>query len=132
MKSAIESLSDASGARADYIELRHTLDALNTALDAASNFNTAAHKAAAENVLQGCKKCVTDFLADIAGFEQSKNPLLTQRKLKLGLKKVQWAVCKQKDVLQFKGHPETHVNALQVLLLTFQMYRNHISHFMGS
>jgi hypothetical protein len=33
VKSAVESLFDACGARADYVELRQTLDALEQALD---------------------------------------------------------------------------------------------------
>lgn len=120
-KDAIDSLSDARGARADYIELTQTLNALTTALDAASQFDGAVHQAAIVVVLQGCRECVTDFLADIAKFELLKTKSITVRRLKTGLKKVQWALCKKEDVLNFKGHLETHLSALQLLLLTFQM-----------
>ncbi|KAJ4373372.1 hypothetical protein N0V83_003667 [Neocucurbitaria cava] len=111
-KDAIDSLSDVRGARADYIELTQTLSALTTALDAASQFDGAVHQAAITVVLQGCRECVKDFLTDIAKFELLKNKSVTVRRLKTGLKKVQWALCKKEDVLNFKGHLETHLGLL--------------------
>lgn len=51
LKASIEALSDARGARADYVALRCTLDALSTALDGASKSDTAVHRTAVENIL---------------------------------------------------------------------------------
>ena len=126
-KDAIKSLSDVHGARADYMELMQTLNALNIALDAVNQFESAVHKAAVECVLQGCRECITDFLAEVAKFELLRKKSVTVKRLKSGLRRVQWSLCKKEDILQFKGHLETHLSALQLLLLTFQMLVLHKS-----
>ncbi|CAO2652624.1 Nn.00g009070.m01.CDS01 [Neocucurbitaria sp. VM-36] len=98
-KNVIESLSDVRGARADYIELTQTLSALDTALDAAKQFDTVIHQAAIEIVL---RECHSEEAEDWT--EEST-----------------MGIMQKEDVLRFKGHLETHLGALQLLLLTFQI-----------
>jgi hypothetical protein len=120
-KNAIDSLSDAHGARANYIELQKTFTSLGVALNATIQFDSALHRAAVEAVIHDCKKCITDFLTDVAKFDVLKNASLGKKKLKIGLRKVQWSLCKKEEVQRFKGHLDSHVGALQLLLLIFQM-----------
>jgi hypothetical protein len=49
---AIESLSDTRGGRADFVELRNTLDSLDIALDATSQFGSVLHLATVDVVGQ--------------------------------------------------------------------------------
>ncbi|KAF2800524.1 hypothetical protein K505DRAFT_370195 [Melanomma pulvis-pyrius CBS 109.77] len=105
-KDAVESLSESRGARADYAELRQTLNALQRGFDATSKFDS---------------ECVTDFLVKTGKFEILKENPVNAKSLKVVLRKLEWILRKQEDVSIFKAHLDTHVGVLQLLLLIFQI-----------
>jgi len=119
-KDAIKSLSDAHGARADYVELQSTLKSLDMALNATCQFDSALHQVAVDAVVRDCKKCIAVFLVDVAKFELLRDKTVTTGTLINGLRKIQWSLCKKEEVQKFKRSLESHVSALQLLLLTFQ------------
>jgi hypothetical protein len=121
-KDAVEALSDTRGARADYAELFRSLDSLDRTFNAISHFNTAAHYEAIAPVCEGCKTCVTNFLVDVAKFNSLGNRKAGKQTLAARFRQVQWALCKKEDVRKFREQLETHLSALEMLLLTFQVY----------
>lgn len=88
-KGAIESFSSTRGARADYIELRKCLAALERTLNAANQFTTPLHQAAIQAIVTHCKAYMTEFLVRTAKFELLKDNSATLNKLRSGLRKVQ-------------------------------------------
>lgn len=121
LKGAIESFSSTRGARADYNELRKCLSALETSLSAANQFTTPLHQAAIQPIVADCNECITKFLVRTAKFELLKDKLATSGKLRSGLRKVQWSLCEKEKVLEFKRHLDSHVSALQLNLVVFNV-----------
>jgi hypothetical protein len=122
LKDAVEALSDTRGARADYAELFRSLDSLDKTFNAISHFKTAAHCEAIAPVFEGCKTCVTNFLVDVAKFKSLGNRKAEKQTLAARFRQVQWALCKKEDVRKFREQLEIHLSALEMLLLTFQVY----------
>ena len=122
LKDAVEAFSDTRGARADYAELFRSLDSLDKTFNAISHFNTAAHYEAIAPVFEGCKTCVTNFLVDVAKFKSLGNRKAEKQTLADWFRQIQWALCKKEDVRKFREQLETHLSALEMLLLTFQVY----------
>jgi hypothetical protein len=120
LKTAYDSLSDVGGAKADYLDLRKTLSALDKALNEASQFTTSQHQAAVGEEVKDCKECVKKFLVDFKKFELLKSGPVNMGKLGFAFRKIQWSLCKKEDVRKFKDHLDTHVNALQLQLAIFQ------------
>lgn len=129
-KDAIEALCDGRKARADYIDLSGSLASLDQALGAASAvaLDTDARREALKSIIGPCQRCVQNFLVDIAKFELLKNQKASRRDFVAGFQRVKWAVCKKNDVLKFRSQIEMHVGALEMLLLTFQVYVNPLWH----
>jgi hypothetical protein len=121
-KDAVEALSDTHGARANYAELFRSLDSLDKTFSAISCFNTAAHHEAITPIFEGCKLCVTNFLVDVAKFKSLGGRKAGKQTLAARFRQVQWALCKKEDVRKFREQLETHLSALEMLLLTFQVY----------
>ncbi|KAH8728151.1 hypothetical protein GQ44DRAFT_769669 [Phaeosphaeriaceae sp. PMI808] len=97
-KGAIESFSNTRGARADYIELRKCLGALETSLNSANQFTTPLHQAT-----------------------------IKPAKLRSGLRKVQWSLCEKEKVLEFRRQLQHYVTILQMNLITFNMQASKIA-----
>jgi hypothetical protein len=121
LKSGFDSLSDARGAKADYLELRKALDALDKALNEASQFTTPQHQAAVEEEVTNCKECIAKFLVEFKKFELLKSGPVNISKLRFAFRKLQWALRKKDDVRKFREHLDTHVNTLQLQLVIFQV-----------
>jgi hypothetical protein len=121
LKGAIDSFSSTRGARADYIELRKCLGALETVLNAANHFTTPLHQAAIQPIVTDCKACVANFLIKVAKFDLLKETSTTSNKLRSSLRKVQWSLCEKEKVLEFKHHMNSHISALQLHLLVFNV-----------
>ena len=123
-KNAIESLSDTHGARADFAELCRSLDSLDRALRSVSaiKLDTEAHRQALKKTLHNCKTFIASFLVEVAKFQVIKDQYATKARLITNFRKIQWAICKKVDVKKFRLGLETHIGALDMLLLTFQTY----------
>jgi hypothetical protein len=121
LKGAIDSFSSTRGARADYIELRKCLSALETALNAANQFTKPLHQAAIQPIVIDCKACITDFLAKVAKFDMLNGTATTTNNLRAGLRKVQWSLCEKEKVVEFRHHLSSHISAIQLHLLVFNV-----------
>jgi hypothetical protein len=120
LKTGLDSLSDTRGAKADYLELRRTLGALDKVLNETNQLTTAQHQAAVEEVAV-CKDCIEKFLVEFKKFELLECGPVNASKLRFALRKLQWSLCKKDDVRVFKDHLDTHVNALQLQLTIYQV-----------
>jgi hypothetical protein len=96
LKNVFDSLSDARGARADYIELRETLDRLKKALEAANQYTTPQHEAVLQEEIGGCKECIKRFLGVFAKFELLRSDPADVSELEFALRKLQWSL-REKD-----------------------------------
>lgn len=123
LKTSIEAFSETRGAQADYAELLRSLRSLERALTAASAvaLDTDARRDALKQTVDDCQKCIANFLSDIAKFDILEDQKPRKSKIAAHLRKIQWAVCKKEDVAKFRSQVETHVGALDMLLLTFQV-----------
>jgi hypothetical protein len=121
LKAAYDSLSDVGGAKADYLDLRKTLSALDKALNEASQFTTPQHQAAVGEEVKDCKECVKKFLMGFKKFELLESEPVNMSKLRFAFRKTQWSLCKKEDIRKFREHLDKHVNALQLQLVIFQV-----------
>lgn len=122
-KDAIDSFSNTRGARADFAELSRSLSSLATALTAlgAVSLDTDQHRQALKQNLDACKLRISAFLVDIVQFRNLDAPYAGKARLAMAFRQVQWALCKNDDVKKFRLEIETHIGALELLLITFQM-----------
>ena len=131
LKKSIKSLSETQSARADYGDLLCALRSLKHALRSIESVpldlpTQQAHREAVKKTVERCRICVEDFLLGITKFEILGAISNTQNKfsklaLKECLRKVQWSLCKKEEIAKFKSEVQMHVDAVQMLLLTFQM-----------
>jgi hypothetical protein len=116
-----KALSDAYGARADYQELRKTLDALDKALSAANRFTTPQHQAALQAEVAGCEECIKKFLSEFKKYELLKDGRGDAGKLRFALLKLRWSLREKNGVRKFKEHLQEHVSALTLQTVIFQV-----------
>ncbi|KAH4045249.1 hypothetical protein HBI56_157010 [Parastagonospora nodorum] len=121
LKSVVYSLSDARGAKADYSELRQTLDVLEKALDAAGEFSAPQHQIAVGDEVANCKECVKRFLVGFKKFELLKSGRGGTNRVQFAVLQIQYSLTKKDDVRKFRDHLEVHVSALQLQLAVFQI-----------
>ncbi|QRC92179.1 hypothetical protein JI435_023260 [Parastagonospora nodorum SN15] len=121
LKSVVDSLSDARGAKADYSELRQALDVLEKALDAAGEFSAPQHQIAVGDEVANCKECVKRFLVGFKKFELLKTGRGGTNRVQFAVLQIQYSLTKKDDVRKFRDHLEVHVSALQLQLAVFQM-----------
>ena len=122
-KDAIGALSDTRGARADYAELSRSLVSLERSLQALDNvgLDTVQHVQALKETVDACKLCLASFLTDIAKFRQLNVQHVSKARLMARFRQVQWSLCKKEDVRKFRSDVDTHIGALNMLLITFQV-----------
>lgn len=122
-KDAVNSFSETRGARADFDELSRSLSSLERAFEALGKvkLETDQHRQAIEQNLNACKICLSAFLVDIAKFQKLDATNVTRSRLGGAFRQVQWALCTKDDVQKFRLEIETHIGALAMLLITFQM-----------
>ncbi|KAH4941512.1 hypothetical protein HBI67_003400 [Parastagonospora nodorum] len=121
LKSVVDSLSDARGAKADYSELRQALDVLEKALDAAGEFSAPQHQIAVGDEVANCKECVKRFLVGFKKFELLKTGRGGTNRVQFAVLQIQYSLTKKDDVRKFRDHLEVHVSALQLQLAVFQI-----------
>jgi hypothetical protein len=121
---AIEAHSNTHGARRDYAEVTESLNSVARAVKTVSDLqlDTDAHKEGLIRTIEPCQRCIENFLTNTAKFKILGEGNRSQERWKTSLRKIQWAICKKEDVRKFRAEIETHVRALEMLLITFQVY----------
>jgi hypothetical protein len=128
---ALKALDDAKGARSDYEELLAVLESLHAALAPLDNLplytSQATQTQAIKIAVERCRQCVNNFLTRIDKFQVLKKtaqpqPQQFRQSLQVAARKLQWSLCRKEDVAKFRAEVSGHVDALQLLVLTLQMY----------
>lgn len=124
VKGAIEATSDTRGARSDFAELSRSLTSLDRSLNSilAIELDTDGRREALRTTVADCRECFIAFLVDTAKFRYLKDEYATKGRLLTNLRRIQWALCKKEEVRKFRAELQTHIGAVEMLLLAFQMY----------
>lgn len=123
-KDALDALSKTHSARADYAELSRSLSSLRLALETVGKvkLDTPQHIQALDQTLRACKLCLSNFLVEIAKFRTLDAQYATKARLVMLFRQVQWGICRKDDVRKFRAEVETHVAALEMLMIAFQVW----------
>jgi hypothetical protein len=128
LRSTIKALNDARGARSNFQQLCASLESLETALALVAQLiltpDQASHKKAVVDAVGRCRQCADAFVEQIDRFEVLKFQTQSRwslEKLGICLRKIQWSLLKKDDVDQFRADISAHTDALQMLMISFQM-----------
>ena len=130
LKESVKALDDSYGATAEYRELSCILASLENALTSIDGLrldpSQCARYQAIKNSVEGCRECTNKFISKIVKFKILEKQLGGDGKWSLSFlkgiaRRIQWSLCKKEDVAQFRDEVAGHVDAIQMLLLTFQM-----------
>ncbi|KAI4243813.1 MAG: hypothetical protein LQ352_006962 [Teloschistes flavicans] len=122
----IDALSNSSKSSSELQELLRQLYSLQIALDEVNSIRFSdqlhAELLALRQAAAQCQLTISAFLAQVASYQ----PHLVgidggSNSLQRGWKKIQWAVCKKKDLVQFQTDLSAHTAAIQIILATIQM-----------
>ena len=126
VSTVIDTLRESGDASLEYRELVRELYTLEQALfrvkrieldESQINEQIALQQAASQ-----CYKTIDDFWKKIRNYQPHLGQDLSGFRIKSGWMKVKWALCKKEDLARFKADLRGHTGAIEVLLLTVQMY----------
>ncbi|KAI9766819.1 MAG: hypothetical protein M1840_006295 [Geoglossum simile] len=127
-KDVIDAFDDLKGASAEFQELSRELNSLQCGLMSIAKLRLDSSQQlefdAVADAIDKCQKCVYEFLETISDFDRlgtNGNTKLSLATVKDGLRKIQWAVCKKDDLARFRTEVAWHADAIEMLLLTFQI-----------
>ncbi|KAL8710577.1 MAG: hypothetical protein Q9220_004801 [cf. Caloplaca sp. 1 TL-2023] len=120
----IDALSASSKSSAELRELLRQLHTLETALREVENLaideSLYAESLALKQSAAQCQLTISNFLTNTRSYQ----PYLTCDSgvtVRSKWKKVKWALCKKKDIVQFKSDLNAHTESIHLLLATLQM-----------
>jgi hypothetical protein len=130
LKDAVGAFSDTKGARASYQALSLELDSLQSALegigDQAYDMAHPRQRLAIDEALERCQRCTNEFVKRIS---KSKSILTSSGGSKWSrsaferhIRKIEWAMCRQADVDQFRKEIQIHKMAILTLQTTLLRY----------
>jgi hypothetical protein len=130
LKDVVAAFSDTKGARASYQELSRELSSLQSALegirDQTYDQSHPHHGVAITEALERCQRCIDEFVKRLS---KSKSILASSGSSKWSrssferhIRKIEWAVCKQTDVHQFRKEIQIHKMAILSLQTTLLRY----------
>ncbi|KAI4131239.1 MAG: hypothetical protein LQ338_001332 [Usnochroma carphineum] len=133
VETVIDALSASSKSTSELQELLRQLHSLETALRGVKSLEV--HESLHAEVLAlkqsaaQCQLTISNFLTKTASYQPH---LLctngTGATLQGRLKKIKWALCKKKDVVQLKADLLAHTESIQLLLITIQMKNVDLGH----
>jgi hypothetical protein len=129
IKNAISSFSDTCGASREYKLVSDTLDTLNQALVVAQGIQVDPIRDSQEhtaiiNASERCQLCVNGFLKRCIKYDVLNSPSSTQIwtcRVKVAVRKIQWALCKKGDLQQFRDELQQQVDSISFLIATLQV-----------
>ena len=116
----VNALKDSTGAAKEYQGVIRELDSLKLALVDVQNVETddPALKAALGGVASNCQRTVQEFLDKIQKFGVSlRDSGNSRRRIKDGLRKIQWALYTKEDIRKFQMQLFSHTTSLNILVL---------------
>lgn len=126
VQTVIDALSASSKSSSELQELFRQLYSLETALREIKQLEVSeslhAEVLALKQSAAQCQLTISDFLSKTASYQPHLLcPNGVSSSLRGRWKKVKWAMCKRKDVVQFKTDLLAHTESIQLLLATIQM-----------
>ena len=116
----VNSLKDSTGAAKEYGDVILELDSLKLALTYVQTIETneTEFKAALHGVVANCRHTIQGFLNKIDKYDVSLGSSgASRRKIRNGLRKVQWALYSQDDIRKFHMQVLAHTASLNLILL---------------
>lgn len=81
-----------------------------------------AERIALQQAAAQCQRTIDDFMQKITKYQPHLRTEGSGNRVKDGWMKIKWAICRKDDVERFQAELRGHRGALEVLLLTVQMY----------
>jgi hypothetical protein len=125
VRDIISSLQASGGSTASYQGLAFTLFSLESALLEVKTLDFGDQHYQQINALKcaatQCQRTIDDFLLSIKRYQPSLTAQGSGSKIRDGIKKIQWAVCKKEDVAAFEARLRGHVSSINLLVTTVQL-----------
>jgi hypothetical protein len=125
VKDLIDSLDEVSGAKPHFrrlvAELRNLERALTEVKALQVDASQTSQKLALEHVASQCQNCIDQFLERNTKIHGALGLHTTVSTWRAGLRKFQWAVCRQDAVDKFRAEIMGHVLTINTLMVTTQM-----------
>jgi hypothetical protein len=126
VRDVIASLRSTAGSASEYQNLIYELFGLERALLEVKALKLDDCQPAQLNDLKcvaiECQESIDRFLLEIRKYQPSLNAQGSGSRVRDGLRKIQWALCKKGDVELFKAEVMRHTASINLLLATAQMY----------
>ena len=121
----IDALRDSGRSGCDYRDFISELYSLESALlrvkrvelDDSQNAEAVALRQAASQ----CQRTIDDFFTEIRKYQPHLGQTGSGATVKDGWMKIRWAVCKKKDLGEFRAKLRGHTGSIELLLMTVQM-----------
>ena len=121
----IKALEDSAGSSSQYRGLIKELYALERALLEVKNLDLDQSEWAQQLALQQaatqCQETIDTFLRTVHKFQPALSNGASSSRLRDGLRKIQWALCKRDDVDKFRAQISGHIASINILLVTIQL-----------
>lgn len=126
VKDVIDALRDSGGAGEEYRELINELYTLETALLEVKRVELDdeqhAQRVALQQAASQCHGTIDEFWKKIQKYQPHLRSEGSGSRVKDGWRKIQWAMCTEKDVASFRAKLRGHTGSINLLLMTVQMY----------
>lgn len=126
LKNIIGAIQETNGARADYRALFTEIDSLQAALTTIEKLEISSLSARDYQAIDGavleCRRCLDGFLRRISKYKALLHDGARASGFKPRLRQIQWALSEKENVARFRTQLERHSSAINMLLLTCQMY----------
>jgi predicted HicB family RNase H-like nuclease len=126
VKDVIKALQDSRGSSKEYLELIAELRSLETALFEVKTLDLRieqrAKRAALREASKQCQTSIDNFLKDLMKYSTNLRLGGSLCAWKDAYRKIQWKLCKKDDLVRFREEIGFHVQSIQMLMLTIQMY----------
>jgi hypothetical protein len=126
VQAVIRALSDSRGSSKEYLELIAELRTLETALFEVKALDLQteqqAHRSALREAVRQCQAAIDDFLQDLTKYCTHLRLGGSLCAWKDAYRKIQWRLCEKDDLVRFRNQIGLHVQSIQMLMLTIQMY----------
>lgn len=125
VKEVIDALRESGGAGSEYQELIRELHSLEIALlevkrlelDDSQHHQVVALRHAASQ----CQRTIDNFCKTIQKYQPHLRAEGSNAKFRDGWRKIQWALCKKDDLLNFRAEVMGHTISINLLLTTVQL-----------
>ena len=126
VKDVIKALQDSKGSSKEYLELITELRTLEIALLEIKaldlQIEQRTQRAALRHAATQCQTSIDNLLKDLTKYSTHLRLGGSLCAWKDAYRKIQWRLCKKDDLVRFRDEIGFHVQSIQMLMLTIQMY----------